>query len=180
MRGLGFGGPEPLPEGKIGTTLHNALVRVPGTTRFLSRTVRALAEYLNALQDDLTNFIGLNSNSDSQRGGIIGTAVNGLSNGLQRLVRAVTNLAGNLNGVSDIMMLPFSIVSEVLSVVWDIFSNILSLLTNGVGVNSLIPTSLPKLWALIKAIFTDVMMSPTAFTRLAMKMVAPGPVARFL
>lgn len=180
MRGLGFGGPEPLPEGKIGTTLHNALVRVPGTNRFLSRTVRALAEFLNALQDDLTNFIGLNSNSDSQRGGIIGTAVNGLSNGLQRLVRAVTNLAGNLNGVSDIMMLPFSIVSEVLGVVWDIFGNIISLLTNGVGMNSLIPTSVPKLWSLIKAIFSDVMMSPTAFTRLAMKMVAPGPVARFL
>jgi len=181
MNRLGFGGPEPLPEGKIGTTLYNALVRVPGTQRFLKSTTRALAEYLNALQDDLSNLIGLDtSNMDPQRRGIVGTALNGLTNGLQRLIRAVTNLASGLNGVSDIMMLPFNIVQEVFGVVYDIFSNIFSLLTNGVSYQSIIPTSVPKLWDLIKAIFSDVMTSPAAFTRLAMKMVAPGPVARFL
>lgn len=181
MNRLGFGGPEPLPEGKIGTTLYNAMVQVPGTQRFLKRTTRAMAEWMNALQDDLSNLLGLDtSNMDPQRRGVVGTALNGIRSGLGRLTKAVGNLSNGMNGLTDIMMLPFSIVHEMFSVMGDLFSNIFSLLTNGVSAQSIVPSSLPKLWELIKAIFSDIMSSPAAFTRLAMKMVAPGPVARFL
>ena len=187
MRGLGFNQEPPLPEGKMGTSLYNALQNVPGANRFLKKTLRALAEFLNALQDDLGRLIGMggvNTNGmDEQRAGILQSAFREISQGLPTLRRAIEKLiqnVTNLNDITDIVSLPLTITREVFSSLFSIFHGLFGMLTNGVSYQSIVPEAVPAFWRLIKAVFSDALSSPTAIMRLVAKMMAPGPVARFL
>ena len=182
MNRLGFNQEPPLPEGKMGTSLYNVLKNIPGTDRFLKRTLRALAEYLNALQDDLSNLLGVGggvdtSNMEPGKAGIVRGALDELRRGFPRLRNAIQSIVEN---PTNIMNLPAAIVGEVIGSLQSVFGSLFSLLTNGVSYESVIPNSVPALWNLIKAVFSDAMSSPGAVMKLGLKLVAPGPVARFL
>lgn len=186
MNRLGFNQEPPLPEGMMGTSVYNALKDIPGRERFLKKSLRALAEYLNALQDDMQNMIGMGtpdtSNMDADKAGIIQRAFDEISQGLPSLRNAIDRLVQRITqgGLDNILNLPMLITSELLGSLGSVLHGIFSMLTNGVGYRSLVPTSVPKLWNLITAVFSDAMSSPSAMSRLALKMMAPPSVARWL
>ena len=185
MNRLGFNQEPPLPAGMMGTRLHDVLKNVPGSDRFMKRTLRALAEYLNAVQTDVQNLIGRGgvdtTNMEPRRAGILQRALNEISQGLPSLRNAIERLVQRISqgGLDNILNLPMMITGELLGAMGSIVHGLFSMGTNGGGL-SIMENSLSALWNLVMAIFQDAMSSPAAMSRLMLKMVAPGPVARFL